>query len=763
MLTKGAIGNLVNRYKAVLKKCNLINTFGSLAVASMLVMGGAGVAEAKKTPLWGGTHQLDGTLYDDGDKSRIFGGWDNSNINETGELEKAMKPLTTDITVIGGDFTDGLFTGGHYLSGVDADVDENGTPRVYTVTETNITVGGDVKIESVIGGSGFSNSNNSKFETGTTNLIITGGTYERGNAGDNVPEAIIVGGDFVKIGDNAKKKASSHVGTANMLISGGTFNAAIIGGSAAIHYYNAYNEAGQTVTVDTTNTKIIGGTFNEAIVAGGLSHGRYSSSTVKTANLTIDGSDGNDLNINSNIYAGGLRGLLSPSVTNKWEAHTNTVNIANIKIINTTVENIYGHHARMYTENKFDYSPTTGELEDHVTTNLTFINSTANIINIPKGRIELRVENNGTVEVTTLKKGDDVPVDMTADGAINDAVGGAAGTQGLLDSKFKVDKEVKTGSFTMDAGAITGKVTGTVTEGIADVTEAPNETNVAMADLPNINHMITRVEMNDLRKRMGDIRLLEGNTGLWARWDGGKLKGDSGLTNDFHKIQAGIDTTTGIDNLRLGAAFSYTNGDMEFAKADAESDTMSLAAYGVWTADNGMFSDVIARLAFIDTEIQTDKVKGDLDNLAFSLSGEYGWRFDLCDKFFVEPQLELTYTYIDSDEFKSAGAKFDFDSTDSLIGRAGLAAGWKLPNELGELYARASVVQEFMGDGKLTASMGSTVRRYETDNDDTWFEYGVGANVKISKNAYIFADVERTEGAEIDEEWRGTVGFRFSF
>ena len=46
MLTKGAIGNLINRYKAVLKKCNLINTFGSLAVASMLVLGGAGVAEA---------------------------------------------------------------------------------------------------------------------------------------------------------------------------------------------------------------------------------------------------------------------------------------------------------------------------------------------------------------------------------------------------------------------------------------------------------------------------------------------------------------------------------------------------------------------------------------------------------------------------------------------------------------------------------------------------------------------------------------------
>ena len=46
MLTKGAIGNLVNRYRAVLRKCRLLNTFGSLAVAGALVLGGAGAAAA---------------------------------------------------------------------------------------------------------------------------------------------------------------------------------------------------------------------------------------------------------------------------------------------------------------------------------------------------------------------------------------------------------------------------------------------------------------------------------------------------------------------------------------------------------------------------------------------------------------------------------------------------------------------------------------------------------------------------------------------
>ncbi|MFI3271042.1 MAG: hypothetical protein R3Y11_02910 [Pseudomonadota bacterium] len=41
--TRSAIASLVNRYKAVLKKCHLLNTFGSLALATSLVTGAVGV------------------------------------------------------------------------------------------------------------------------------------------------------------------------------------------------------------------------------------------------------------------------------------------------------------------------------------------------------------------------------------------------------------------------------------------------------------------------------------------------------------------------------------------------------------------------------------------------------------------------------------------------------------------------------------------------------------------------------------------------
>ncbi|MBQ9105896.1 MAG: hypothetical protein IJY48_07215, partial [Mailhella sp.] len=64
MLTKGAIGNLINRYKAVLGKCRIMNTFGSLAVAAMFVAAplAASAAELASSdsmpPIAGGTYEV---------------------------------------------------------------------------------------------------------------------------------------------------------------------------------------------------------------------------------------------------------------------------------------------------------------------------------------------------------------------------------------------------------------------------------------------------------------------------------------------------------------------------------------------------------------------------------------------------------------------------------------------------------------------------------------------------------------------------------
>jgi outer membrane autotransporter protein len=273
---------------------------------------------------------------------------------------------------------------------------------------------------------------------------------------------------------------------------------------------------------------------------------------------------------------------------------------------------------------------------------------------------------------------------------------------------------------------------------------------------------LDKILTNDVRKRLGDIRSDSNTTGVWMRWDGGRLKGDAGVTNDFNTVQIGGDTKVG-KNCRVGVAGSFTHGDSEFARGIAELEGFSFATYATWMGENGMFADVVARLGHFSNEMKVEGRTGDIDSRVASLSGEYGWRFDLCEQFFIEPQVELAYTYVSSDDLQLGTAQYSLDSVNSLTGRAGVVFGWKLPDERGNLYARASVVQQFLGDAKISGTNGEAFNVQELDGNDTWLEYGIGANVKLTDKTYLWADIERTEGSSIEEEWRGTVGVRFSF
>ena len=261
---------------------------------------------------------------------------------------------------------------------------------------------------------------------------------------------------------------------------------------------------------------------------------------------------------------------------------------------------------------------------------------------------------------------------------------------------------------------------------------------------------------------MGDLRSANSEHGMWFRWDGGRLKGDSGLTNEFNTAQLGLDTAVG-DNVRVGLAASFTHGSVNYSRGSSDMEGVTLSGYGVWMAENGLYTDVVGRIGSFKTDMKVDGHEGTMDNFVASLSGEVGWRVDLNKSFYLEPQLELTYTYIDGDKFDTGTARYDTDDTDSLTGRAGLAAGFNLPDDRGNIYTHASVIRQFMGDTKLSGYINNLSNTAYLDGDDTWFAYGIGANLRLSDAVYVWAEVERTTGALIDEDWRGTMGLRYSF
>ena len=179
-------------------------------------------------------------------------------------------------------------------------------------------------------------------------------------------------------------------------------------------------------------------------------------------------------------------------------------------------------------------------------------------------------------------------------------------------------------------------------------------------------------------------------------------------------------------------------------------------------ADNGMFLDTVVRK--FDNDMTVDgSMKGQMDSLAIGVSAEGGWRVDLSSMFYVEPQAEVVYTYINSDDFTLGEARYEVEGLDSLTGRLGFASGIKCPNNKGDVYLRASVVHEFLGDSRIKGTASGSTGIVEIDGKDTWVEYGLGANFNLTPTTCFWADVERTSGGWLDEDWRATVGVRHAF
>lgn len=452
---------------------------------------------------------------------------------------------------------------------------------------------------------------------------------------------------------------------------------------------------------------------------------------------SVTAEDNSSVTVNQNMEVDGSVSLTDSSLT----ANTSTISNGGLEVAG---QSSYTSDSLALTNADLNLSGETGQ--------------TVEINTLTGENVEYYLGNTGAD--VTIGSANVTNLTLHASGDVNDAVSGDA-NEALSQFGITDLQNTENVALQMDEGMYSGETTGVVgADGVSNVTTKTNtlmQSNLELASAAPL--ALNRIMLTDLRKRMGDIRSDEGNYGAWARYDGGRLSGSNGLENNFHSIHIGGDAKLG--QWRLGAGFSYTNGDVDYARGNADMDAYGLELYGMWLGESGQFVDIVARVSSADTDMQVDASKtGSMDTMAYSLSAEFGWRVALTDQFYVEPQVEAAYTYIDTDDLNIANASYEFDTVNSLTGRAGFAAGIQFPEKIGDVYMHASVVHEFSGDAEITGGNGS---KYSIDGQDTWFEYGVGATFHLTDATYMWADLQRTSGAVLDEDWRANVGIRYSF
>lgn len=287
-------------------------------------------------------------------------------------------------------------------------------------------------------------------------------------------------------------------------------------------------------------------------------------------------------------------------------------------------------------------------------------------------------------------------------------------------------------------------------------------------DLAITNALMWRSQLSNLTDRMGTLRTMPETAGAWARYNDGRLDG-RGIQHDYNTVEVGFDKAIS-NNIMLGISFDYTKGDTDLDAGTSDNNTYTLGLYGSYFNESGCFLDAMLKVGRIDTDYDLNNgisEKGDYMLTGTIVGIETGHRWNI-QNYFIEPQVQLTYSYLRPENYNTNLREVKFDDMKSLIARVGIMGGMKFAEDRGSAYVKASYNHDFLGDiegnySGVTAA-GNAVRvNVDDELDDNWGEVSLGASYQVTDSVNTFVDVGTGFGGDIDQKWRVNLGARYVF
>lgn len=329
-----------------------------------------------------------------------------------------------------------------------------------------------------------------------------------------------------------------------------------------------------------------------------------------------------------------------------------------------------------------------------------------------------------------------------------------------------------TGKVTIKEGLIMPEASGDLLFDQNNIGYVANvKQNSSTTTIDNIKNLAAtaivawRKEDSTLSQRLGELRESDGGQGIWVRMSRGEFEYDGEYKNQYNFFQMGYDWAAG--SWHYGAAVSHNDGQTTYTHGDGENRSTSLSLYGTWLGDKGHYADIVLKQGRLsnDFDIYTEAghTSGDYDAWGTSLSGEYGMKVDLDGGWYVTPQAQLTLMRIGGEDYTTNnGIKVNQDSLESAVGRVGFEVGKRI-SDSGSIYAKASLLHDFAGSADTYLSLNGLTNSYHQDIGDTWCEAGIGFNYKTSENSYVYADVVKTFGGDVETPWQWNAGMRWTF
>lgn len=284
--------------------------------------------------------------------------------------------------------------------------------------------------------------------------------------------------------------------------------------------------------------------------------------------------------------------------------------------------------------------------------------------------------------------------------------------------------------------------------------------------LPVNEPYINSNELDNVFKRLMDIRNDPSEVGVWIRGETGEMKID-GYGYDYNMTSGGHDWKHESNAAIMFGGFGITHSVNKCDTGiigDAKSTGYNL--YGSWLGkDNNDYIDVILKYGKMDKtyaglDINNVFAGGNYSKDVFSIAAKYGRRYEMRNDWYYEPFAGLTWGRISDVDFKDTrGFKIHGDSVTSKMANIGIQVGKKLDKH--DIYYRMNLVHDF--DGEMYINVPGTTTAAYTDMGGTWLKFAVGTSAKVGKNNSFYIDLERDFGSKVEKPWAISAGYRHTW
>ena len=318
--------------------------------------------------------------------------------------------------------------------------------------------------------------------------------------------------------------------------------------------------------------------------------------------------------------------------------------------------------------------------------------------------------------------------------------------------------------------------------------QGPTRAEAATLKAHNMSYYLWRDQSERLTERLGITCFDEERAGVWTRMSNSSISG-SGIYGSDAKVKTytiGYDfkhnsdeQLTAADAKKTrdfsGLAFTYTKGSSSSMNgyqvsdalqvADGRSDISggALTAYHTHTSQSGSYADYVLRYSSYDNDFKLDGVNGSAKSHGLQASAEYGCRLENDHGLFVTPNAQFTLGRLYNKAFTTSnGVHVASDHLNSAILSMGVDVGQTLGDQ-SQVYAKVRYNTE-LGDRVSAAFYKNDASAFcNGDSNGSWWEYGLGFDLKAGHASHLFMDAERAGGSGFSKDWSWRIGARFDF